>query len=141
MSEKDIIREEMAQMSSTDYFKAIKMATQHHLEELTRVEKEEEMYLKEDQENLERRQTYFKKMKKNMTPEQREYITQYLLFEEKDIKINRRTLDTSIERERAQLQRDLHECSKLLKEEEEKERQMVKFLESERKAYEKQEKR
>ena len=59
-------------------------------------------------------------MKKNMTPEQREYIRQYLLFEQKDIQINRRTLDTSIERKRAQLQRDLHESSKLLKEEEDK---------------------
>ena len=72
VSEKDIIREEMAQMSSTDYFKAIKMATQHHLEELTRVEKEEEMYLKEDQENLERRKTYFKREKKGQRKESKE---------------------------------------------------------------------
>ena len=50
-----------------------------------------------------------------MTTEHGEFIRAYLLFEEKDIKINRRALEKWIERKRAQLRTHLCECSQLRK--------------------------
>ena len=64
VSEEDIVKKETAQLSSTEYLRAMKMATLHNLDELKCVEKEEEMFLKEDQENLERRKAYFKRESK-----------------------------------------------------------------------------
>ena len=53
--------------------------------------------------NLERRKAYFKRGKKNMTTEHRELIRAYLLFEEKDLKLNRRALEEWIDKERKTL--------------------------------------
>ena len=130
--------EETPRLTNTVHLRRIKWAVLDNLHMLKSHEKEVKIRLKVEKQALEKQKDYFKREQKNMTPEHKKYISEYLLIQETEIKLNQRAAQDNIKRERAKLQLDLRDCTKQLKEVEEKERQMMKILERQWKAQEKQ---